>query len=90
MEVAFKNSFLKGIKKLRDKSLKDDIFDAINAAEQAESLDDIPNIKKLKGYTVYYRIRTGDYRIGLKWDDDEKILYFVNFNHRKDIYKTFP
>jgi hypothetical protein len=33
MEVAFKNSFLKAIKKLRDKSLKDDIFDAINAAE---------------------------------------------------------
>jgi hypothetical protein len=57
MEIAFKNSFLKAIKKLRDKSLKDDIFDAINAAEQAEGLDDIPNIKKLKGYTVYYRIR---------------------------------
>jgi len=64
MDVAFKNSFLKSIKKLRDKSLKDDIFEAINSAEEAQTLDEIPNIKKLIGYTVYHRIRIGDYRSG--------------------------
>jgi mRNA-degrading endonuclease RelE of RelBE toxin-antitoxin system len=36
-----------------------------------------------------HTLRAGDYRIGLKWDEEEKILYFVTFNHRKDIYKAF-
>jgi mRNA interferase RelE/StbE len=90
MDIAFKKSFLKSIKKLKDKSLKDDIFDAINSAEDAETLDEIPNIKKLTGYSIYYRIRIGDYRIGLKWVDNEKRLYFVTFDHRKDVYKNFP
>lgn len=90
MEIAFKKSFLKSIKKLKDKSLKDDIFNAISSAEDADTLDEIPNIKKLTGYSVYYRIRIGDYRIGLKWVDSEKILYFVTFDHRKDVYKNFP
>jgi mRNA interferase RelE/StbE len=90
MNIAFKKSFLKSIKKLKDKSLKDDIFDAINSAEEAQSLDEIPNIKKLTGYSIYYRIRIGDYRIGLKWVDVEKTLYFVTVDHRKDVYKNFP
>ena len=90
MDLAFKKSFLKSIKKLKDKSLKDDIFDAINSAEKAQTLDEILNIKKLTGYSIYYRIRIGDYRIGLKWVDVERILYFVTVDHRKDVYKNFP
>jgi mRNA interferase RelE/StbE len=90
MKIAFKNSFLKALNKLKDKSLKENIFEAILVAEEAETLDVIPNLKKLKGYTVYFRMRIGDYRIGLKWEDDEQVLYFVTFEHRKDIYKTFP
>lgn len=35
-------------------------------SEQSNNFDNLPNLKKLKGYTNYYRIRTGNYRIGLK------------------------
>lgn len=66
MKIAFKNSFLKAVKKLKDESLKEDIFEIINTAEQSNNFDNLPNLKKLKGYTNYYRIRTGNYRIGLK------------------------
>ena len=90
MKIAFKNSFLKALNKLKDKSLKETIFEAISFAEEAETLDVIPNLKKLKGYTVYFRMQIGDYRIGLKWDEDEQTLYFVTFDHRKDIYKKIP
>lgn len=90
MKIAFKNTFLKALNKLKDASLKENIFEAISVAEEAETLDVIPNLKKLKGYTVYFRMRIGDYRIGLKWEDDEQALYFVTFDHRKDIYKKFP
>lgn len=88
MKVAFKSSFLKQLQKLKDSALKDAIYKAILSAENASTIEAIPKIKKLSGYTSYYRIRVGDYRIGLCVADD--ILYFVSFDHRKDIYKHFP
>jgi mRNA interferase RelE/StbE len=42
----------------------------------------------MKGYTNFYRIKTGDYRIGFEYKDGEIIIYRVL--HRKDIYKYFP
>lgn len=90
MRVAFKNSFLKVLQKLKDEDVKNAIYEAILDAEQSVSLAEIRNIKKLKGYTSYFRIRIGNHRIGLKWEEDEKTLYFVTFDHRKDIYKKFP
>lgn len=90
MIIAFKSSFLKAIKKLKDVSLQEAIFEVINHVEQVENLTDIKNIKKLKGYSIYYRIRVGNYRIGLKWEETEGLLYFVTFEHRKDIYNKFP
>ncbi|MFN3847884.1 MAG: type II toxin-antitoxin system RelE family toxin [Spirosomataceae bacterium] len=88
MKTEFKNSFLKELQKLKDQSLKDAIFQVIIDVENATNLNDIPNIKKLKGYSNYFRIRVKDYRIGLKLENET--LFFVTFDHRKDIYKRFP
>ncbi|WP_201279130.1 type II toxin-antitoxin system RelE/ParE family toxin [Leptolyngbya iicbica] len=43
---------------------------------------------KLKGYQAFYRIRIGNYRIGLKVTDQEVI--FVRLLHRREIYRFFP
>ena len=56
--------------------------------ENATSLSQIKNLKKLKGQTKYYRIRLGDYRIGLYIED--QIIEFTTIGNRKDIYKRFP
>jgi mRNA interferase RelE/StbE len=56
--------------------------------ETAQVISEIKNIKKLAGFDMYYRIRVGDYRIGIKLEKD--IIYFVVVEHRKDVYKTFP
>jgi mRNA interferase RelE/StbE len=88
MKVEFKKSFLKEIKKLRNKNLKDLIADCIIQVESAQNISQIRNLKKLSGYDVYYRIRVGDYRIGIKTENE--VVYFVVFEHRKDIYKGFP
>lgn len=74
MNVQFTNTFLKEVKKLRDKKLKQDIIQIIQEAEKAESVSVLRNIKKLKGYNVYYRIRLGDYGIGLKWETKHSSL----------------
>ena len=88
MRTAFKKSFLKEIKKLNDAKLKTAIINCIEQIELAEAISEIKNLKKLTGYNFYYRIRIGDYRIGLKIETD--LVYFVIFEHRKDIYQSFP
>jgi mRNA-degrading endonuclease RelE of RelBE toxin-antitoxin system len=42
----------------------------------------------LVGFTTAYRIRIGDYRIGIFFKEDTVI--FARILHRKDIYKLFP
>lgn len=88
MKVDFKKSFLKELKKLKNKSLKDNIAACIIQVENATTISQVKNLKKLAGYDMYYRIRVGDYRIGLKIEKD--IVYFVIIEHRKDGYKKFP
>jgi mRNA interferase RelE/StbE len=88
MKTAFKESFLKAILKIKDHKLKSEIAAVISFTETAEDFRKIPNLKKLHGQGKYYRIKVGDYRIGLKLVDD--VLYFVDLAHRKDIYKHFP
>lgn len=88
MKVEFKKSFLKELKKLKDKHLKNSIAECIFHIESADNLSHIKNLKKLAGYDVYYRIRIGDYRIGLKIE--KNLVNFVVCEHRKEIYKKFP
>jgi len=61
----------------------------IEQIELAESLNAIAHVKKLKGSVPhYYRIRVGDYRIGIKLENDK--IIFVRFLHRKEMYRYFP
>jgi mRNA interferase RelE/StbE len=41
---------------------------------------------------IYYRIRTGNFRIGVKIVsvESENVVIFVRALHRKDIYRKFP
>ena len=88
MKAEFKKSFLKEIKKLRDKNLKNSVANCIIEVETATNLQQIKNFKKLIGYDIYYRIRIGNYRIGLKIEN--QTVFFVTIDDRKDIYKRFP
>ena len=88
MKIEFKKSFLTELKKLKDKSLKANVAECILQVESAKNLSQIKNLKKLTGYDVYYRIRVGDYRIGIKIEKD--VVFFVVFEHRKSIYQGFP
>ena len=88
MRIEFKSSFLKDLKRVQDSDLMARVRDIIERAEQAQNLYEIENIKKLRGGERYYRIRLGDYRIGLVLEGD--IVVFVRFLHRSDIYRYFP
>lgn len=88
MKLAFTNKFLKQVSKLKDKKLAKEIEKVIESTESATSLSEIKNFKKLKGHQDYYRIRVGDYRIGIYFNDGD--FTFAAIDNRKDIYKYFP
>lgn len=88
MNVDFKKSFTRDLKKVKDKTLLQLVKDAIEEVEQGLNLQAIGNLKQLKGGGSYFRIKIGDYRIGLKLEGD--IVMFVRVLHRKEIYRYFP
>ncbi|MEX2335718.1 MAG: type II toxin-antitoxin system RelE/ParE family toxin [Fulvivirga sp.] len=57
-------------------------------SEQIESIESAGVFEKLKGYSSYYRIRFGNYRVGVRYF--EGIMIFERVLHRKEIYRYFP
>ncbi len=47
-------------------------------------------LKKMKGYKDKYKIRVGDYRVGLTIDKKNQIMICQRVAHRREIYKIFP
>jgi len=88
VEIRFEASFEKDLKKVGDKKLLKRVKEVIEEVKQAEDLRVINDLKKLKGYDTFYRIRVGDYRIGI--DIVENRVIFARILHRKEIYKYFP
>jgi mRNA interferase RelE/StbE len=56
--------------------------------EQAGQISQIENCKKLTGFKTAYRIRMGQYRIGIYYEN--KTAELVRVLHRKEIYRYFP
>jgi mRNA interferase RelE/StbE len=88
VKVDFRKSFEKDLGKIRDQDLLLQIKAVIESVENAESLLDVGNIKKLKADKSYYRIRVGEYRLGLT--KEEGLITFVRVLHRREIYRYFP
>ncbi len=88
MKVTFRRSFEKDIKIIKDKSLLRRVKELIETIEASDSLNEISSLKKLRGGGNFYRLRIGDYRIGLAVEGDA--IVFVRFINRKDIYRFFP
>ena len=88
MKVEFNNSFLKDVKRLKNERVSNCVIKIIEEIEKANSTQDIEGLVKLKGGVNNFRIRVGDYRIGLKIEANT--VYFIRVLHRKDIYQYFP
>ncbi len=88
MLTRFKQSFAKDLRRIGEQSALRRIRDAIEQVEQAASLAEVPQLKKLSGGGPYYRLRIGDYRVGLVVEGD--VVTLVRVLHRRDIYRFFP
>jgi mRNA interferase RelE/StbE len=89
LNLIYTKQFNKDIKRLTDKSLKVKIKALLEELKQVDKLSDISGVKKLQdAKSNYFRIKVGDYRLGLELEANK--LYLLVFRYRKDIYKNFP
>lgn len=88
MKTSFTGSFLKDLRKLSDARIREQVRTVILSIEAAQDLHAVPGVKKLSGGGPYYRIRIGEYRIGLRIEGET--VTFVRVLPRKDIYRYFP
>ena len=88
MKVEFFKRFSKDIDEIPLRSVKLSLKRVVELMETADSLNKIPNTKKLQGHKTAYRTRIGDYRLGFFFDNE--IIRLARFVHRNEIYKLFP
>jgi mRNA interferase RelE/StbE len=89
MRIDFRKSFARDLqRRKKDSNFLNRVKEVIKDIELVEAASNITNLKKLKSESGYYRIRLGDYRIGIRIEDD--LVIFIRALHRKDIYRYFP
>jgi mRNA interferase RelE/StbE len=89
MTIEYNAQFVKDLKSLRGTPSYARIRSlAFELMPEMETTEEIIHFSKLEGYENYYRIRVGDYRIGLKMED--KTVVLMRVLHRKEIYRYFP
>lgn len=90
MKTLFKPSFLKDLKRLPFDSrakIENICFEIFPNIKSLAEFRVFP-LKKIRGFSFYYRVKVGDYRVGFKKTNGEVI--FMRALHRKDIYRFFP
>lgn len=88
MTVRFRTSFARDLKAIKDRAVLRRVQQVIAEVEEATAVQEISGLTKLSGSQQFYRIRLGDYRIGLSLEGGT--IEFVRCLHRRDIYRYFP
>lgn len=88
MKVRFKKTFLKDLKQLSPDIRKSVEDLTLNEIPAIKDIAEIKNLKKIKGYESFYRIKLKEYRIGFEYREDTMV--FMRVLHRKEIYRYFP
>lgn len=88
MKVVHHKTFLKELANIHSNSRNAIEVFAFEEAPKLKSMAESGKIEKLKGFKNYYKVRFGDYRVGLRLEGDT--LIFERVLHRKDIYRVFP
>jgi len=89
LEVRYRKAFLKDIKRLKNQAVYSEIFElAFITLPNIKMLKELSNVKAMIGYSNRYRIRIGNYRIGIELHKD--VIEIVRVLHRREFYRYFP
>jgi mRNA interferase RelE/StbE len=88
MLISFRERFEKDIDNISDTDVLSAITEIIELTEKATKPQEIKNLKKLKGDRKAFRIRIGNYRIGIYIINN--VVEFTRVLPRDKIYRFFP
>jgi len=89
MKVEFSKVFDKQTSRIHDKIILKRIGTVIKKIMDSNSLQEVSNIKPIKGFPGYYRIRLGQYRLGISLEGDTVWFHFFG-KRNESTYKKFP
>jgi mRNA interferase RelE/StbE len=66
VKVRYESRFETDLNNLREPGILKRIKKVIEEVKHADTPYSLSNLKKLRGYDTFYRLRLGDYRIGIE------------------------
>ncbi|MDJ0531094.1 MAG: type II toxin-antitoxin system RelE/ParE family toxin [Xenococcaceae cyanobacterium MO_207.B15] len=88
-KVEYTKRFLKELSSL-PKDIQSRIESIVFSELESGNPFDLGYLSKMKGYKDKYKIRVGDYRIGLTLDKKNQTIICQRVAHRREIYQIFP
>jgi len=89
MKLRYTKTFSKDLDGIAyDQKLKNRLLQVLEEIRRSDSLAEMQNVRKIQGYEEYFRLRVGDYRLGMK--KTKEGIEMLRLLHRKEIYKKFP
>lgn len=88
MTVLYQKKFLKDLARIPFPLRKRIEYFVFNELPELDNFRQVKGAEKMTGYTHYYKIRFGDYRLGFHFDSNTITLERVL--NRKEIYRYFP
>ena len=89
MEVRYRESFLRDLKKLKKLPIYEKIYAlSFETLPLAGELREIPGVKAMQGHPHRYRIRVASYRVGIEIAGP--VVEMVRVLDRREFYRYFP
>ncbi len=89
MDVRYERRFERDLNRTRNNpALRRRVEAVITELEAAPAITSVRGADRLQGSTAHYRIRIGNYRLGIEVEGTTAIL--VRLRHRRDFYRGFP
>jgi len=89
MKLLYGKRFSKDLDAIRHEAkVKKKLLELIEQIKETDSLANLKSVRKIEGYQNYFRIKVGNYRLGIKLT--KKRIELIRFLHRKEIYRRFP
>lgn len=83
-EIEYSKTALRHIRKIPKQDLE-----RILTKIESLALEPLPkSSRKLAGHDNKYRVRQGNYRVVYSPVDDVLVIFVIDVNHRKDIYRS--
>ena len=88
MEIRYHNQFHRDLRRLGNPSLTAQVEQVIEELKAASTMRDIRGASRMTARGEHYRIRIGEYRLGITMDGETAVLR--RFLPRGEIYRRFP